>query len=1039
MPLGTTNVEVEAGKYGRTRTEPIALGLSSLQDTLSRLERDQRRHQKTREILCENLGNSGSVKLSLRPMSVSPPPRICLDPYRPNSAPPTESWGQFEPAPGQTADDPSEVHATQATNACQGHQNVDVPLEACDAPLALVPLESCEAPVDHATTSMHDARLFSVPSVFKKVRPGYILDCGTGEMGFYKYRVADSKLVESSGIKEKRPLMEFLKAESQGVIDFTDAIAKHFCSGEAPLKKYSSDGAHPKIRICGGITGQLREFLSAQPAVRVELLAFVKAVQEMFPKRHGTNLTLRMFVVSSELEAMYELQATEWLMKESRGDFLAAENQTVPTWLTEAVCKQAFKNLAEGDDEVCFETIRHGHAGQDLGADELKAIQSAFGDASLGSEEFSALLCSECSPCRILLPQALFAGTLSAGGGSSQLTLRGNTAGRQLFSAPCGNRTALVDRSLSHADDIGQLTAWATRVQEALDHAHFPCGLNGLFIGISATYYAAVDCGVANRLVTREETIAAFDAKLSTLSPDDLRAAANLVLVREIICHTFSEDAIFLFRRNWDVGGKEKTVASWSLGACVDQAELLAPCRAPPRRKSVSGKLWELAVSEGCDANEIFIAPTLLSEASDKCYLLDFGSGEMGFYTYQSDPSTHALKTTGEKLPKALFDDFADAEGGVDALALELCNRFWSVLDKPFEGEASSTDVPKLVIGGATGLHRDALQKSLERRLKTESFLRDVEEAVLRLSGEYVQINLFVPSGELEAMYELRATEWLVRASHVNLGTSLISTDISQPVENDRMSRIATSAAMTAFDSTDADRSGDICPTELEHVLRQSFGQSAANSLTQMFALFDADGDGFINRSEFCSALANGNETLEDLARRSFFMGTISAGGGSSQLTIKGHGSHGAQHPQLFSIPIGNRVPIKEKVFSNKVTPSERLAWAQRVWHALESSGHPRGLEGLFVGISAVYYAAKTCKVEDRLVQRNEAIDALEKTLDNLDPSDHRTIANLTLVRELLEYSFGAGAVFLFKRNWRVEDQQFAATWTLGMYVSQMA
>merc|ERR1712050_359052 len=63
---------------------------------------------------------------------------------------------------------------------------------------------------------------------------------------------------------------------------------------------------------------------------------------------------------------------------------------------------------------------------------------------------------------------------------------------------------------------------------------------------------------------------------------------------------------------------------------------------------------------------------------------------------------------------------------------------------------------------------------------------------------------------------------------------------------------------------------------------------------------------------------------------------------------------------------------------------------------------------------------------------------AFADALAVLDASDHRTVANLTLVKEIVGWVFDdERSCLLFKRNWVADGTSYIAGWTLGWYVTQ--
>jgi len=137
-------------------------------------------------------------------------------------------------------------------------------------------------------------------------------------------------------------------------------------------------------------------------------------------------------------------------------------------------------------------------------------------------------------------------------------------------------------------------------------------------------------------------------------------------------------------------------------------------------------------------------------------------------------------------------------------------------------------------------------------------------------------------------------------------------------------------------------------------------------------------------------------------------------------------------------MPLGNRVPIVQKLFSEIVTWEERSDWVERIRGSLYANRFPTSVCGLYVGISAMYHAAKFAGISDRIVTKQEAVAALASALSKVNASDHRTIANLTLVKTVIDWVFEDNkSCLLFKRNWSSEGNTFVAGWVLGWYVSQ--
>lgn len=112
----------------------------------------------------------------------------------------------------------------------------------------------------------------------------------------------------------------------------------------------------------------------------------------------------------------------------------------------------------------------------------------------------------------------------------------------------------------------------------------------------------------------------------------------------------------------------------------------------------------------------------------------------------------------------------------------------------------------------------------------------------------------------------------------------------------------------------------------------------------------------------------------------------------------------------------------------------------------------PSGLRGVFVGISSMYYAAEACGIDERLVRKRAALDALSATLkQELESfragmpgpssqaqvrSHQRKVANLSMAHAMITHVLHEDAWLYFRRNWNTsDDRNFVATWSLGCFL----
>jgi hypothetical protein len=346
-----------------------------------------------------------------------------------------------------------------------------------------------------------------------------------------------------------------------------------------------------------------------------------------------------------------------------------------------------------------------------------------------------------------------------------------------------------------------------------------------------------------------------------------------------------------------------------------------------------------IAADRSSTAADLLVVPTL--PRSRPLRIIDFGSGETGFYEYGSSDNSAAVRQVGDKLKGGLLDDWV-GPNKVDELVYELLQRY--------EASAESSIGELVFVSGATGVNRERMLAHQHERNAVQAYSRAVEARLSTVfGGRTCRFIVFVPSGQQEARYELRAVEWLLEQS-------------------------CGRAAIPACASTD-------------------------------------------------------------------FAGTLSAGGGSSQLSVRSSSGE----VQLYSVPLGNKRPISEGLFSNRPTEAEVASWIGRYREGLRQATFPTGLRGLFIGISATYYAAKESSCADRVMTKGEVIAAFSTKIEGLlaqagnagdDATEkcRKSMANMSLVRELLNWVLHDDARILFRRNWKVGDQEAVATWTLGLY-----
>jgi len=486
-----------------------------------------------------------------------------------------------------------------------------------------------------------------------------------------------------------------------------------------------------------------------------------------------------------------------------------------------------------------------------------------------------------------------------------------------------------------------------------------------------------------------------------------------------------------VFKRNWKINADE-FVATWSLGLFTQQYQALAALKSKSsrrhgRRKVARSRLlppepwWQQKTSPTCtSADRLFEVPFIAWPLAPS-YLLDIGSGEVGAYVYEADLLNGRFKATRHtKIQDSFYEGF---------VAKDRVEDFASNLVQAFGIEPGLGRRHEVIAGGTTGLHREILVSDQEKRDQIFNFIGRVEEAMSKQLGRTTVIRIFVPSGELEAQFELRGVEWLIGQASVDVKVGALERWMV-----DKAFDLLLTADHSLANFPEVDQASSV-EVEWVDARLKALGIHQAEVHAALHRA-DSDANRILDHAEFSGAVDR-ESALQAMVRQCCFCGTISAGGGSSQLTITGCVRNGMA--QMFSMPIGNRVPIVGRMFSTPVTLEERGDWVERIRDGLRSSQFPKRVQGLFVGISAMYHAAKVAGVTERLVTKREAMKAFADALARLDANaDHRSIANLILVQEIIRWVFDDDhSCMLFKRNWRANGTEYVASWTLGWYVTQ--
>eukprot|EP00747_Dinoflagellata_sp_TGD_P048649 gnl/TRDRNA2_/TRDRNA2_145733_c1_seq1.p1 gnl/TRDRNA2_/TRDRNA2_145733_c1~~gnl/TRDRNA2_/TRDRNA2_145733_c1_seq1.p1 ORF type:complete len:1161 (+),score=168.05 gnl/TRDRNA2_/TRDRNA2_145733_c1_seq1:236-3484(+) len=285
--------------------------------------------------------------------------------------------------------------------------------------------------------------------------------------------------------------------------------------------------------------------------------------------------------------------------------------------------------------------------------------------------------------------------------------------------------------------------------------------------------------------------------------------------------------------------------------------------------------------------------------------------------------------------------------------------------------------------------------------------------------------------------------------------------------DNGAVTSQSSSGEDSASSDTESDRSSSAASSSSE---RHGSPRGSVRQLQRGVHCISAKA--FYDKFESSSAL------MRALTREKLFAGSMSVGGGGCQITMRCRDD--LKTSQVHSMPLGNQTPNRiagvpksddaiqthdladgryahtRRYFLKLVdefhlrngdsttwTRKRLVLWEELITNGLLERSMPMIQRGVFLGIGAVYHAAKEAKCADRLLHKDALVTMLRAKSEELlmavhdmeDSSTMLSLANVTLVRVIIEHTLHRSALIVCKRNWTVGESSFVASWALGLFL----
>lgn len=421
-------------------------------------------------------------------------------------------------------------------------------------------------------------------------------------------------------------------------------------------------------------------------------------------------------------------------------------------------------------------------------------------------------------------------------------------------------------------------------------------------------------------------------------------------------------------------------------------------------------------------------------------HVLDLGGGEIGYYYYRLDEAGAAVLKGGRKLK---WNGFVDA---VHGLEVEFLLDYLEKETTEHFGKVAVGSVNNMVVGLTGSVRDQILAGDTAMPAQLQTFFDRLQATWTARTNQQWEIRHFMLPQKQESEFERTAISWLLENTDLRLHES----SRNDPELNHYMHRELSSWILM----NDSELLGQLGEREfIERFVPLSSQQEYEDRLQETqtwFELADVDNSGFLTIEEITHFVCSETKLLQAVIRERLFVGTLSGGTNSLQLTMRD--SKKAREVRLFPAKIGNHSPAALGIFENGKTVSwkELSAWRKRVTTTLEGeSPHndkpwAKGLRGIFIGISSMYYAAAGAGIAEQLITKQTALKALRTHLEkgmtvDVKPeevaSHQQFVANMTMAIEAIDYTLHEDAWLYFRRTWKRGQETLVSTWSLGWFL----